>query len=121
LPPSALAAQVLITNFIYPLLSRFYRRGGYPNDFVYRTIGGMQNRSRSIYLGMVNFLQWFAYPIAIFQISRHEKRITDTSNLQQDLLSLLDNVEQCRVLPDEIPCLSDANWGSVPWQLLEGS
>lgn len=69
---------------------------------------------------MAHFLQWFAYPIAIFHISRHEKRISDILILLDGLENLSWQVEQSKeLLHDEIPCLSDAKWDGIPWRLLE--
>jgi hypothetical protein len=94
-----------MSNLVQPVLSLLYLSGRSSNGFA---------------SGTVEYLQWFAYPIAVFQISRHEKWLYNTSILRGELSDLLEDVEQGRELHnDKVLCLSDAHWDGVPWELLE--
>ena len=117
---SALATQVFVSKLIGPLMSFLEQSVRPQNGFAYGRLGTTHRRMYSPYLGMLQLLQWFAYPIAIFQISRHERRINDTSNLREELLALLGDVERGRELDDgAVVCFSDGAWNGVPWHLLE--
>jgi len=73
------------------------------------------------FLGLLHWAQWFAYPIAIFHISRHEKRIGLTYSLREGLMELLREVERGSELGEElVRCLTDeGTWEEIPWGMLE--
>jgi len=69
---------------------------------------------------MLWILQWFLYPIAIYQISLNERRITEAATFKNDVAQLLDDVNKGRELREEsIACLSEERWNKIPWDILE--
>ncbi|OCL07269.1 hypothetical protein AOQ84DRAFT_377842 [Glonium stellatum] len=119
----ALGTQVIISKLIPSFLDFLSWSRRSMDEFSQRTTGNIQRLPLNPYFeGMLHFLQWFAYPIAFFHISRHEKRISDISILGDGLEDISWQVEQSKELPhDKITCLSDAKWDGIPWHLLEDS
>ncbi|GAB1318087.1 hypothetical protein MFIFM68171_08297 [Madurella fahalii] len=64
---------------------------------------------------VLSVLQWYAYPIAAYNITNFEKGLGETRNLKRDLTIIETRVENGLEVQDTA-CFNDATWGGIPWE-----